>query len=82
MKNKTLIVIGAILIILILVPIVSWIAWKFQPKKPLQVCILDKTVPDLERNEHRSFNWILTYNKYVKNVPSKPLFGLAFCILV
>ncbi|NOY36096.1 MAG: hypothetical protein GXO83_00805 [Chlorobi bacterium] len=38
-----------------------------QPKRSLDILILDKTVPSLERNKHRSFNWILTHNKYVKS---------------
>jgi len=66
MKNKTLNIILRIIGILILIPLISWLLLCFQPKRPLNIYILDKTVPTLERNEHRSFNWILTHNRYVK----------------
>ena len=39
--------------------IVSGLAWYFQSKKPYSIYILDKTVPDNKRTEHKSFNWIL-----------------------
>lgn len=65
--KKPLIVTLVILIILLIVPIISFFKWSFQPKKPLQVLILDKTVPTLERNKHRSLSWILAHNKYVKH---------------
>ena len=28
--------------------------------------MIDKTVPDVDRNEHRSFNWVLNHNRIVK----------------
>ena len=32
----------------------------------MEVYILNKTVPTMERNEHKSFHWILNHEKYVK----------------
>lgn len=64
--KKPLIVTIVVLIILLIVPVISFLKWSFQPKKPLEVLILDKTVPTLERDKHRSLSWILTHNKYVK----------------
>jgi len=64
--KKSLIAFIVVLVIIFALPIVSFFKWSFQPKKPLKILILDKTVPTLERDKHRSFNWILNHNKYVK----------------
>ncbi len=64
--KKPLIVTIVILIILLIVPAISFFKWSFQPKRPLEVMILNKTVPTLERDKHRSLSWILTHDKYVK----------------
>lgn len=60
-----------LLTIIILIPfitiLISWLLWHFEKGKELNVLILDKTVPLEKRNEHLSFNWILDYNKFVKN---------------
>ncbi len=55
-----------ILVILSLVPGYFLIKWAFQPSKELKILILDKTVPSYDRVNHRSFNWVLTHDKYVK----------------
>ena len=52
--------------IIILILSGSWLMWFFKPERSLNVYILDKTVPTTERIEHKSFNWILNHNKYVK----------------
>lgn len=56
-----------ILLVLSILPAYSLFKWMAQPKKKLDILILDKTVPTLEREKHRSFNWVLTHNKYVKS---------------
>lgn len=43
-----------------------FLAWYFQPDKPIRTIIIDKTVSDLPRQEHRGFNWILTYYRFTK----------------
>jgi hypothetical protein len=45
----------------------SWLLWFFKTEKPLDIYILDKTVPTVDRTEHKSFNWILNHNKYSKS---------------
>ncbi|MCG8409807.1 MAG: hypothetical protein MI739_00800, partial [Bacteroidales bacterium] len=45
---------------------ISWFMWYLKTDKTLNIYILDKTVPTPERTEHKSFSWILNYNKYVK----------------
>jgi hypothetical protein len=54
-------------LILVLVLIVSlFLIWKFQPKKKLNVYILDKTVVRKDRPEHKAFVWLLNQNRYVE----------------
>jgi hypothetical protein len=65
--KKSFVFLIVVLIILLVFPVYSLFKWTFQPKRPLKILILDKTVPTLERDKHRSFNWILTHNKYVKS---------------
>jgi hypothetical protein len=55
-----------ILVILSVIPGYFLLKWAFQPKKELKILILDKTVPSYDRVNHRSFNWILTHENYVK----------------
>jgi len=47
-----------------LLPFWMWVGWMLTPGKPLDIVILDKSVPNETREEHRSFNFILTNNKY------------------
>lgn len=63
--KKPLITFIVILVIILAVPVYSLMKWAFQPKKPINILVLNKTVPDLERHEHRSFFWILNHHKYV-----------------
>jgi len=46
--------------------VLSFLLWFFQPKKELDVFLLNKTVPTRERNEHKSFHWVLNQNRFVK----------------
>ena len=53
--------------LIILICFGSWLMWFFKADKTLNVYILDKTVPRIERTEHKAFNWILNHNKYTKS---------------
>lgn len=66
MKKPLLIITLFILAVLLLIPAVSFIRWAFQEKKPIDVVILDKTVPTLDRLGHRSFVYTLTNSRFVK----------------
>jgi hypothetical protein len=57
----------ACLILIVLAPVGMYIAWILWPTTPYDILIIDKTVSTPERNEHRCFNWILTYDKYAKS---------------
>ena len=65
MKKSTLVII-VIFSVLILSLFTSWFIWYIKPYKSLKVYILDKTVPTTDRQEHKSFNWILNRDKYVR----------------
>jgi hypothetical protein len=64
--KKTLLIVVIILAVIIALPVINLIRWSAQPKKPLDIIIVDKTVPTLEREHHKSFNWILTNKRFVK----------------
>lgn len=49
-----------------IVPLGSYYLWYSQPVTLVDFAIVDKTVTQLERNEHKSFNWVLTYNNFRK----------------
>ena len=64
--KKPLLITLIIIAVLLLLPAVSFIRWVFQEKKPIDVVILDKTVPTLDRLGHRSFVYILTNDRFVR----------------
>ena len=55
-----------IVLLLLMLPLISFLFWVFMPSTELKVLILDKTVLTKRGQEHRSFDWILAHNKYVK----------------
>ena len=64
--KKPLLIIIIVLVIILILPAISFIRWTFQQKKPIDIVILDKTVPTLDRLKHKSFNWVLTNERFVK----------------
>jgi hypothetical protein len=64
--KKTLLIVVIILAVIIALPVINLIRWGLQSKIPLDIIIVDKTVPTLERDHHKSFNWILTNERFVK----------------
>lgn len=65
MKKSLLITLG-IIVLIFAFPFFNLIRWTFQEKKPLDVLILDKTVPTLDRVNHKSLAWILNNDRFVK----------------
>lgn len=65
MKKPFLILI-IILVVIIALPVVNFLRWTFQPKIPLDIITVDKTVPTLVRENHKSFTWVLTNERFVK----------------
>ncbi|MCU0409505.1 MAG: hypothetical protein MUD02_11205, partial [Bacteroidales bacterium] len=64
--KRILLIVVVILVVLLALPFVKFIGWTFQQKKPMNVILVDKTVPTLERLNHKSFNWVLTNERFVK----------------
>jgi hypothetical protein len=64
--KKALLIIVIILAVLLALPVINLLRWTFEAKKPIGLVIVDKTVPSLDRDKHKSFNWIMTNNRYVK----------------
>jgi hypothetical protein len=64
--KKTLLIVFSILAVIIVLPVINLIQWNFQEKKPIDIILVDKTVPTLERDHHKSLSWILLNAKFVK----------------
>jgi hypothetical protein len=64
--KKTLLIVVIILAVIIALPVINLIRWSIQSKKPLDIIIVDKTVPTMEREHHKPFTWILTNERFVK----------------
>jgi hypothetical protein len=64
--KKALQIVAIILAVLLALPVINLLRWTFQAKKPIGIVVVDKTVPTLDREKHKSFNWIMTNNRYVK----------------
>jgi hypothetical protein len=64
--KKPLLIAIVVLVVILALPFFSFVRWAFQEKKPMDIIILDKTVPTLERINHKSLVWILTNNRFVK----------------
>lgn len=62
--KKPLLIITIILVIILIVPVINLLGWAFQEKKPMNIVILDKTVPSFERRNHRSIFSVGVYNHY------------------
>ena len=60
------IIVNILIFAFLIFPLSMWIFWIVSPRKHLNVLIMDKTVLTKECREHRSLNWILSHNKYVK----------------
>ncbi|HEX2976833.1 MAG TPA: hypothetical protein VHO68_12930, partial [Bacteroidales bacterium] len=63
--KKTLLIIVIILAVILALPVINLIRWTFQSKKPMAIILVDKTVPTLERENHKAFSWIMTNERFV-----------------
>jgi hypothetical protein len=64
--KKTLLIVVIILALIIALPVINLIRWSSQTKRPLDIIIVDKTVPTIEREHHKPFSWILNNERFVK----------------
>lgn len=63
--KKTLLILVIIVAVILALPVFNLVQWFFQAKKPLDVILVDKTAPTLERENHRGISWILTHERIV-----------------
>jgi hypothetical protein len=73
-KKKSWLLIVVAFLLLLTPFIMHWI-WLLKAAKPLDIILIDKTVSDLEKNEHASFTWLLNNLKIVKS-STKELYAL------
>ena len=64
--KKPLLIVLIILAVLLILPVINLLQWTFMEKKPIDIIIVDKTVPSINRENHKSFDWILTNDRFVK----------------
>ena len=69
--KKTLLIALIILALLLALPLVNFIRWSLQGKKPMNIILVDKTVPTIEREKHKAFSWILTNEAFVRKGSNK-----------
>ncbi|MBW3466742.1 hypothetical protein [Arthrospiribacter ruber] len=68
--QETLLLIKSVTVFVLIfgiVPLTSFLIWYFMPSAPLQVTVLDKTVPHSSAQEHQGIHWTLNHLKYVKH---------------
>lgn len=73
MKNfaRFLDLVKVVVILLFSSPLIMLLVWFFQPKQPLAITIIDKTVLNNSNEEHASLFWHLNHEKYVHPVTKK-----------
>jgi len=53
-----------LVLLLVFIPLISFIVWILYPKQELEILVIDKTVPNFKYQEHKSVFWILEHLKF------------------
>lgn len=69
--KKTLIIFAIVLAALLVVPVINLLGWVFESQKQMNIVVVDKTVPTLDRLKHKSLFWVLKNDKFVKKDSKK-----------
>ena len=69
--KKSLLIVTIIVAAILVLPLFNLLRWNFKTKKPMNIILVDKTVPTLEREKHKSFNWVLLNSRFVKQENKK-----------
>ena len=69
--KKNLLIVIIIAAAIFALPTINLLRWSFKAKKPMDIILINKTVPTLEREKHKSFNWILLNSRFVKKQNKK-----------
>jgi len=56
-----------LLVFMILAPTAMYLIWLVSPKQQLNILLVDKSVPDVNRVEHAAINWVFTHERIVNN---------------
>jgi hypothetical protein len=56
-----------VLVVIVLLPLLGHFLWMVQKQKPMNLMIVNKTVPSSSENEVKSLNWVLNYEKVAKH---------------
>lgn len=64
-----------LLVIIFTSPFWTWLSWLIEGKKELKIVTVDKTSLATDGMEHRSFNWVLNYEKYC--MPNRSLYSIS-----
>jgi len=54
------------ILLLLLIPVFSWLSWKLEDRSQINLLVIDKTTPDPNYSEHLSFFWLANQNRWVK----------------
>ncbi|MCL6259643.1 hypothetical protein M3O96_11110 [Aquiflexum sp. TKW24L] len=54
-------------LIILIFPLGSLLMWHLTPPGPLEVVVIDKTVPNQKHQEHQSIHWLLNHFRYTKS---------------
>ncbi|PKQ64401.1 hypothetical protein BZG02_06190 [Labilibaculum filiforme] len=55
-----------VILLFLLIPVVSWISWKFKDQVQINLLVVDKTTPNCNYSEHLSFFWLANQKRWVK----------------
>ena len=58
-------------ILILIIPVISWIVWKMEKEIPINLLVIDKTTPEKNFSEHLSFFWVANQSKWVKPTGEK-----------
>ena len=55
------------IVVILLLPLAGHLIWRAQKKNPMDLMIVNKTVPRSAENEVKTLNWVLNYEKVLKD---------------
>lgn len=55
------------IVVILLLPLAGHLLWRAQKKNPMDLMIVNKTVPRSTENEVKTLNWVLNYQKVLKD---------------
>ena len=56
-----------VLLVITVIPVMSFLLWYISPKNEMEILIVNKSVSSVSRNEHKALFWILRYHRYVRS---------------